>query len=94
MHYTKFDITFFRESSSEQSQEGQTSSKTADIETEIDTPMINRSITEDSAIVVTGSESVPKSVSVSVVENPGSVNSRRANATEQINRNLSTHSGG
>lgn len=54
-------------------------------------PMLNRSITDDSAIVV-GSESVPKASSVS--ENPGSFSSRRINATEQTNRNMTTHSGG
>ena len=55
-------------------------------------PMLNRSITDDSAIVV-GSESVPKASSVS--ENPGSFSSRRINATiEQTNRNMATHSGG
>ena len=59
------------------------------IDQEIDEPLINRSITDDSAIVV-GSESVPKSVS----ENPGSFTSRRINATQQMNRNVTTHSGG
>ena len=55
-------------------------------------PMINRSITDDSAIVVGSESAAPKASSIS--ENPGSFASRRINATEQINRNMTTHSGG
>ena len=55
-------------------------------------PMINRSIIDDSAIVVGSESAAPKASSIS--ENPGSFASRRINATEQINRNMTTHSGG
>ena len=92
------DITCNSRESSITLNEGQireTDGKSAEEVTEIGDsvePMINRSITDDSAIVVGSESAAPKTASVS--ENPGSFASRRINATEQINRNMTTHSGG